>query len=294
MAEPGKCCCTGLRYCRSCFSTERVNKILEGQINFRKPEEVILNQFTKDRTSSCSFLQLAPSSLSLCPNCGIVFDLPRLVENCSDHSLVSPSKLQVEGVFIIKEGVTEEQERFLMECLDKELGWKESQSGRRKLEFGPKRNFKKKKVKLPENVGMPSVLAPLCDIASQFAVEKTEKEFYIAEVSVLDYSANRLSGFDPHVDDTWLWGERIVGANLLSDAVFTFVNSESVSVNVVLPRRSLFMMSGKSRYEWMHGINPCYIKGRRVSITMRELSDEINLQDPEMCEGILRAAKTFV
>lgn len=294
MSALEKCCCTGLRYCKTCIGSERVKGIIEGRVNVRTPEEVIFNQFTQGRTSSCSFLQLGPSSFSLCPDCGVIFTSSHLVKMCSDHYSLPVSNMQIEGFFIERDGVTEDQERVLLEGLDRNCMWKDSQSGRRKLEYGPKKNFKKKKLKLSEDPGMPMVLEFLFDLVSKFAVEKTKRSFSIAEANILDYSEDRFSGFDPHVDDTWLWGERIIGVNLLSDVIFTLVNSEGVPVSAMLPRRCFFMLSGKSRYEWMHGLDPLNVKGRRVSITLRELSDEILLQDPQTCEAILQSAKAFV
>ncbi len=43
---------------------------------------------------------------------------------------------------------------------------------------------------------------------------------------------------------------------------------------VPLPRRSLLIIAGKSRYTWLHAIDRKDIIGRRLSLTMRELSDE--------------------
>lgn len=37
----------------------------------------------------------------------------------------------------------------------------------------------------------------------------------------LDYSPERGSAIDPHLDDWWLWGERLVSVNLLSETVLS-------------------------------------------------------------------------
>jgi len=41
---------------------------------------------------------------------------------------------------------------------------------------------------------------------------------------------------------------------------------------VLLPRRSLLVVSGEARYRSLHGIFPQHVKGRRVVLTMRELA----------------------
>ena len=42
------------------------------------------------------------------------------------------------------------------------------------------------------------------------------------EVNILEYIADKGSNIDFHFDDFWLWGERIVGVNLVSAAIMTF------------------------------------------------------------------------
>ena len=37
----------------------------------------------------------------------------------------------------------------------------------------------------------------------------------------LEYNPARGASIDPHIDDCWIWGERIVTVNLLSDCVLT-------------------------------------------------------------------------
>ena len=43
------------------------------------------------------------------------------------------------------------------------------------------------------------------------------------------------------------------------------------SISVVLPPRSIYVLSGESRYEWRHGIKK--VKGLRYSITLRKKTD---------------------
>ena len=42
------------------------------------------------------------------------------------------------------------------------------------------------------------------------------------EVNVLEYDQERGSNIAPHIDDLWLWGERIFGINLMADTAITF------------------------------------------------------------------------
>ena len=48
------------------------------------------------------------------------------------------------------------------------------------------------------------------------------KTFEPVEVNILEYLEDRGSNIDFHFDDFWLWGERIVGLNLVNAAIMTF------------------------------------------------------------------------
>ena len=96
------------------------------------------------------------------------------------------------------------------------------------------------------------------------------------EVNILSYEESKGSNIASHFDDFWLWGERIIGLNLLSDTVMTYIKPDdpSVTIQVPIPRRSLYLMSETSRNEWQHGIHAEDIHGSRLVVTVRELTPE--------------------
>lgn len=106
--------------------------------------------------------------------------------------------------------------------------------------------------------------------------------FQPVEQCNLDYNPQRGSSIDPHLDDSWLWGERLVTINLLSDTILTMSLDEGcgqfdqrdVSVYVHLSRRSLVVLYGEARHQWKHAIHRRDIHNRRVCSTFRELSAE--------------------
>lgn len=55
--------------------------------------------------------------------------------------------LHVEGVYVKPEFLSADEELFLVEQIDTQNRWVESQSGRFKQDFGPKANFNKRKLK---------------------------------------------------------------------------------------------------------------------------------------------------
>lgn len=188
-------------------------------------------------------------------------------------------------------------------------------------------NFKKKSVRFKYFTGLPNY--------SRYLVErlhkrmrtngKTFKDFFPVELCNLEYLPERGAAIVPHLDDSWLWGERLVLLNLASETKLTFTllfdspgydeewtkykkfaetnfDSSQVktyyvcrhiirklydynlfrilqaslppSIAVPLHRRSLLIMTGKARFTWYHAINREDITARRLSLTMRELSNE--------------------
>jgi len=78
------------------------------------------------------------------------------------------------------------------------------------------------------------------------------ERFEPIEVNILEYLESKGSNIAPHFDDFWIWGERIIGMNLLSDTVLTFTNPKdsSFQIDLPIPRRSMYLMSGSSRFQF--------------------------------------------
>ncbi|XP_067864109.1 alpha-ketoglutarate-dependent dioxygenase alkB homolog 4 isoform X2 [Heptranchias perlo] len=96
--------------------------------------------------------------------------------------------------------------------------WKPSQSGRNKQDYGPKVNFKKHKLKVGCFSGLPCFSQLLMDRMMQHPVLK---DFLPVEQCNLEYRPEQGSAIDPHFDDWWLWGERLVSVNLLSETILS-------------------------------------------------------------------------
>ena len=135
------------------------------------------------------------------------------------------------------------------------------------------------------------------DLVHQFHSTVTELAgFAPVELCNLEYNSLRGSVIDPHMDDSWLWGERLVTLNLLSHTLLTFTcPCGAVSVCIPLLRGSLVVVSGTSRYTWLHSIRRQHVIGRRVAMTFRELSDEFKDggQEEELGKQLLTIASTF-
>ncbi|KAI5127937.1 Alpha-Ketoglutarate-Dependent Dioxygenase Alkb 4 [Manis pentadactyla] len=109
------------------------------------------------------------------------------------------------GVTLIEDFVTREEEAEMVQLMDREP-WKLSQSGRRKQDYGPKVNFRKQKLKTTGFTGLPSFSR---EVVQRMGLYPVLEDFQPVEQCNLDYCPERGSAIDPHLDDTWLWGERL-------------------------------------------------------------------------------------
>ncbi|NXI43821.1 ALKB4 dioxygenase, partial [Galbula dea] len=243
----------------------------------------------------------------------------------NEHSEFDGWAFPFPGVFLAEEFISQEEESEIVELMDRD-DWKPSQSGRKKQDYGPKVNFKKQRLKAGSFTGLPSFSQK---IVSQMKACSVLGGFFPVEQCNLDYLPERGSAIDPHFDDWWLWGERLVSLNLLSKTVLSMscdsedsiqlfptlrkengesgeggsscllsprlVPSREVSVAIPLPRRSLLVLQGEARYRWKHAIHRRHIESRRVCVTFRELSAEFRAggRQEELGKELLEIALSF-
>ncbi|XP_069342502.1 alpha-ketoglutarate-dependent dioxygenase alkB homolog 4 [Eulemur rufifrons] len=226
------------------------------------------------------------------------------------------------GVMLIEDFVTREEEAEMVRLMDLEP-WKLSQSGRRKQDYGPKVNFRKQKLKTEGFQGLPSFSR---EVVRRMGLYPGLEGFRPVEQCNLDYCPERGSAIDSHLDDAWLWGERLVSLNLLSPTVLSMcreapgslllcsapsaapgavvdsviapsrsVLCQEVEVAIPLPRRSLLVLTGAARHQWKHAIHRRHIKARRVCATFRELSAEFcpGGRQQELGHELLHIALSF-
>lgn len=192
MTKPRPCGCKGCRTCLICETQYGAGTI---KLN------LTLNK---------------QNSYVYCPLCNKAFkgwDIDILKEhpNHSGDSIAYP------GVYIMLDFLNEDEEQDLMKGID-EMPWDISQSGRSKQNFGPKTNFKKRKIVSGGFEGFPRF--------TQFIQERFNKidllkGYETIEQCSLEYDPIRGASIDPHIDDCWIWGERIVTVNCLSDSILT-------------------------------------------------------------------------
>jgi len=290
------CGCQGYRYCLFCE-----NKV-------------------KLKETSCEEIKI---SFIFCPHCALAFRAQVEVfqqDNCDwHHALGNVPHMPFPGVSIYVNFISEIEETGLLEEIEKRP-WALSQSGRRKQDYGPKCNFKKKKLKLASFTGFPPYIKP---VVEAFNALPELSNYLPVEHCNLDYEPSRGSAIDPHFDDFWVWGERLATLNLLSDSFLTMtvppekieagvpvealeglvLCDESISglsptcflIHLPMPRRSLIALFGPARFTWRHEIRRQDIVDRRIAVTFREVNPDFLPGGPSenIGEELLRKAASY-
>ncbi|XP_065055093.1 alpha-ketoglutarate-dependent dioxygenase alkB homolog 4-like [Rhopilema esculentum] len=197
-----------------------------------------------------------------------------------------------QDITVIENYVTDEEESFMINEMYK-MPWKLSQSGRRKQDFGPQVNFKRRKLKVGSFTGFPFFLK---DVVLKMKTFKELDNFDPVEVCHLEYSSERGSAIDPHIDDTWLWGERLVTLSLLSSSILTLQNDEfpEIAIQIPMPRCSLLVLQGQARNNWKHSVRREDISNKRIAVTFRELSENFSKGSQHIIgEEVLKVANNF-
>jgi alkylated DNA repair protein alkB family protein 4 len=243
------CACKGIRKCAICIPKEQQSLVTD---------DIKLKYY------------------NYCQNCGLC----HLIQNIEDFNEIEcnhdlEANIRINGILLIQNFIDENEEIYLVDEINKSK-WIDSQSGRFKQDYGPKVNFKKKKLKLQTFTGLPSYSKLLINRLNSIKNEIL-KDFSPIELCNLLYKHERGASIDPHFDDFWLWGERLVTINLLSDTFLTLTRIlENVKIEILIPlkRFSLIVLYSDARYKWMHEIKRNHINNTRVAITLRELTEE--------------------
>ncbi|XP_014220058.1 alpha-ketoglutarate-dependent dioxygenase alkB homolog 4 [Copidosoma floridanum] len=259
------CGCKGIRTCLIC----------EKDFNILKP----------DFADECKKLQ----SYVYCPHCDKAWpgwDISLYKEHPNHQGI----HVDFPGTYIQLDFLNTDECDALINSLDS-LPWDTSQSGRRKQNFGPKTNFKKKRLKLGNFNGFPECTKFVQDKLSQ--VPKLN-DFQTIEQCSLEYDPQKGASIDPHIDDCWIWGERIITVNVLGDSVLTmtpyrgsrdkynlncvehYQNEDLPEMNYVvrlpMPVGSLMVLYAQARYQWEHAVLREDVNSRRVCLAYREFT----------------------
>ncbi|KAI7856219.1 hypothetical protein BDC45DRAFT_437668 [Circinella umbellata] len=185
---------------------------------------------------------------------------------------------EIPGLLLIQNFVTSEEETSMIEDINKNrwcgLGISPNpELKRRTQQYGHLFSYRYRKV-LEE-------LGPLPEF-SRTVVERIMKNDLMPNTPnhLLVNEYNLGQGIMPHTDAPALFGPTILSLSLLSACVMKFTHVETGhTVDILLPRLSMVVMRGHSRYTYKHSISKDHIetasdgtavhRDRRVSLTFR-------------------------
>lgn len=181
----------------------------------------------------------------------------------------------IKGLEYIKDYINEYQHDWLLTEIDK-YEWLRDLK-RRVQHYGFKYDYKVRKVNLDMRIGdLPEWLKRLS--------QKLDKDGHIKkradQVIINEYLPGQ--GISAHIDCEPCFEDTIVSLSLGAGCIMYFTNKEDKTrkIPIWLAPRSLIVLSGEARYEWLHGIAARksdewegikYERQRRVSLTFRKV-----------------------
>nr|XP_028582029.1 alkylated DNA repair protein alkB homolog 8 isoform X2 [Podarcis muralis] len=161
------------------------------------------------------------------------------------------------GLKILEELVLPEEEKELLESID----WAEDEvtsaaqkslKHRRVKHFGYEFRYDNNNV--DRDRPLPGGLPDICNKL----LAKWLKMGHIKEkpdqLTINQYEPGQ--GIPPHIDTHSAFEDEIIALSLGAEIVMDFKHPDGHAAAVMLPQRSLLVMSGESRYLWTHGITP--------------------------------------
>ncbi len=181
----------------------------------------------------------------------------------------------IPGLQYIENYITEDEQEELLAHVNKGLWLKDLR--RRVQHYGFKYNYKARKVDMSMCVGeLPEWLKVLS--------EKLNKKGYMRKIAdqviVNEYLSGQ--GISAHIDCVPCFDDAIVSLSLESSCIMNFTkrDDKTKKIPVLLVPRSLIVLNGEARSEWLHGIparksdvwdGVKYPRQRRISLTFRKV-----------------------
>ncbi|XP_053564534.1 alkylated DNA repair protein alkB homolog 8 isoform X2 [Bombina bombina] len=158
------------------------------------------------------------------------------------------------GLVIVEDFVSPEEETTMLESIDwtTEENSQKSLKHRRVKHFGYEFRYDNNNVDkdLPLPGGLPDFCTAMLDKCLLQGLIKHLPD----QLTINQYEPGQ--GIPPHIDTHSAFEDGIISLSLGAEIVMDFKHPNGFTTSVMLPRRSLLVMSGESRYLWTHGITP--------------------------------------
>eukprot|EP00035_Acanthoeca_spectabilis_P014593 m.281614 g.281614 ORF g.281614 m.281614 type:complete len:358 (-) comp16174_c0_seq2:1298-2371(-) len=189
------------------------------------------------------------------------------------------------GVTLLRDFVTDAEEAALLAAFDRAELWdtgpEASRASRRTQHFGFAYNYQIQGAAADRPVepfppAIASVARRLAAVAKWVGG--------VDQATLQEYTPGQ--GIPPHIDTVWAFGPALASLSLLSDCVMRFrpvfgvLNDPEAAADLLLPRRSLILLTGPARYHFSHSIparkhdvvdGAAVARGRRLSLTFRSM-----------------------
>jgi alkylated DNA repair dioxygenase AlkB len=187
------------------------------------------------------------------------------------------------GLFLYPDFIDEAKEKQLLDEIDSQT-WIVDYL-RRLQYYGYRNELDKPYDLIPFPIPMPPLIYQLSQeiVGQQILLHQPD------QVIINEYVPGE--GIKPHKDRAY-YENQICGVNLGSGCIMRFIKGKNEEVvDIVIPRRSLYVMQDDARKKWKHGIPPrkkdniagtLQQRERRVSITYRKVKQgKVHPMDPE-------------
>uniref|UniRef100_A0A2Z5U609 tRNA (carboxymethyluridine(34)-5-O)-methyltransferase n=1 Tax=Reticulitermes speratus TaxID=60591 RepID=A0A2Z5U609_9NEOP len=161
------------------------------------------------------------------------------------------------GLILLEEFVTEDEEKSLLNCVE----WKttdchlgQTLKHRRVKHYGYEFQYN------INNVNKDCPLTESIPYECNFLLDRLKERnvcvlsSFPTQMTVNNYQPGQ--GIPSHVDTHSAFEDPILSLSLGSSIVMEFRHQDGHAIPVLLPRRSLLIMSEEARYAWSHGITP--------------------------------------
>ncbi len=190
------------------------------------------------------------------------------------HAEESLDRDSVPGLCLVEKYISPEDENLILKCIG-EGQWLNDLT-RRVQHYGFKYDYRARRIDPDMKIG------PIPDWCIGIGKRLQENGFFKTmpdQVIVNEYEPGQ--GISPHIDCEPCFGDTIASLSLGSTATMDFtIEGERRKSSVFLPRRSLVILQGESRYKWKHSIpkrktdiwdGQKVKRQRRVSLTFRSV-----------------------
>ncbi|XP_078043753.1 tRNA (carboxymethyluridine(34)-5-O)-methyltransferase alkbh8 [Augochlora pura] len=208
------------------------------------------------------------------------------------------------GLKLIENIITEEKENHLLDTID----WTNEESVSCDLKHRKVKHFG---YEFQYNSNGVNPDMPITPIPQEYKfLQMLFKQYHNVPYEYDQLTINHYlsgQGIPPHVDTHSVFEDSILSLSLGSAYVMDFKRDDK-KISILLPPRSLLIMSGEARYAWSHGICPRHNdvvkstdgittqpRGTRVSFTFRKVRrGDCLCTFPEYCNTKIKSSTTLI